>query len=110
VIGGAPAAAVVFAREVDKRARRDARVAELEQELARAEGQARGRLNARRDEVWRSVYAETLGRVAEEFDRIHSVQRAEAMGSVHRIIAPAELRPYLVSAIERGIERERRGD
>jgi acetyl-CoA carboxylase carboxyltransferase component len=110
VIGGAPAAAVVFAREVDKRARRDARVAELEQELARAEGPARGHLKARHDEVWRSVYAETLGRVAEEFDRVHSVQRAEAMGSVHRIIAPAELRPYLIDAIERGIERDRRGD
>jgi acetyl-CoA carboxylase carboxyltransferase component len=110
VIGGAPAAAVVFAREVDKRARGDARLAEIEKQVARAEGPERARLQARHDETWRSVYAETLGRVADEFDRVHSIERARAMGSVHRIIAPGELRPYLVDAIARGIERERRHD
>jgi hypothetical protein len=31
------------------------------------------------------------------------------MGSVHRIIPAAELRPYLVAAVERGIERHTRG-
>jgi hypothetical protein len=106
VIGGAPAAAVVFAREVDKRVRHDARLAALEPELARAEGPARVRLKARYDELYREVNSEMLGRVAEEFDRVHSVQRALAVGSVHRIIAPAELRPYLIDAVERGIERE----
>ncbi|MGO9912860.1 MAG: hypothetical protein ACLPQS_17095, partial [Acidimicrobiales bacterium] len=43
--------------------------------------------------------------VATEFDRVHSVERAQAVGSVHRIIPPAELRPYLVAAVERGIGR-----
>jgi hypothetical protein len=34
------------------------------------------------------------------------VERAVEVGSVHRIIRPAELRPYLVDAIERGIRRK----
>ena len=33
------------------------------------------------------------------------VERALAMGSVSRIIAPAALRPYLIEAVERGMRR-----
>ena len=107
VIGGAPAAAVVFAREVDRRTRRDPRIVVVEKELESATGAERARLKARYDEAWKSVYAETLGRVAEEFDRVHSVQRAQAVGSVHRIVAPGALRPYLIDAVERGLARGR---
>ena len=46
---------------------------------------------------------EKLGEVAAEFDAVHSVQRAQAVGSVHRIIAAADLRPELIAAVERGI-------
>jgi hypothetical protein len=28
------------------------------------------------------------------------------VGSVHRIIQPAELRPYLIDAVERGMDKE----
>ena len=42
VIGGAPAAAVVFAREVDVRARDDERIASLDERIAAAEGAERG--------------------------------------------------------------------
>ena len=48
---------------------------------------------------------EKLGEVAAEFDAVHSVQRAQDVGSVHRIIAAADLRPELVAAVERGIAR-----
>ena len=51
------------------------------------------------------VRSEKLGELAAEFDAIHSVQRAVEVGSVDRIVAAAELRPYLIEAIERGIER-----
>jgi hypothetical protein len=44
--------------------------------------------------------------VAEEFDAIHSVQRALRVGSVDRIIPPVQLRPYLIDAVERGMLRE----
>jgi hypothetical protein len=80
-------------------------VAALEAEVRRAEPAARPGLAARRDELLRAVTAETLGRVAEEFDRVHSVQRAQRVGSVHTIIAPARLRAYLIDAVERGMAR-----
>jgi acetyl-CoA carboxylase carboxyltransferase component len=106
VIGGAPAAAVVFAREVAARTRRDPRVASLEAELAGADGVDKRRLRARLDEVARTVRSEMLGQVAEEFDAIHSVQRAREVGSLDAIIPPSRLRPYLIAAVERGIRTE----
>jgi hypothetical protein len=52
--------------------------------------------------------------VAEEFDAVHSVQRARQVGSVHAIIPPSQLRPRLIEAVERGIRRvlarQARGD
>jgi acetyl/propionyl-CoA carboxylase alpha subunit/acetyl-CoA carboxylase carboxyltransferase component len=106
VIGGAPAAAVVFAREVQKRAESDPRIQELAQAIAAASGADKVRLRSRHDELFKLVHSEKLGEVASEFDSIHSVQRAQQVGSVHHIIPPERLRPYLVEAIERGIQRE----
>lgn len=105
VIGGAPAAAVVFAREVDARAAADERVTELRSRLADADGAERTQLRAKETALYSAVRSEKLGEVAREFDGIHSVERARAMGSVHRIIPAARLRPDLVAAVERGIER-----
>jgi len=51
------------------------------------------------------VRAEKLGEVASEFDNVHSVERAKQVGSVHRIITAEALRPELIAAVERGIER-----
>jgi acetyl-CoA carboxylase carboxyltransferase component len=87
VIGGAPAAAVVFAREVDNRTREDARV------------------DGADDAVYAEVRSEKLGELAAEFDAIHSVGRAVEVGSVDRVISAAELRPHLIETVERGIER-----
>jgi acetyl-CoA carboxylase carboxyltransferase component/biotin carboxyl carrier protein len=106
VIGGAPAAAVVFAREVDKRTRRDPRIAELEREIADPERTDKAALRARLEELLQAVRSEKLGEVAEEFDGIHSVQRALQVGSIHRILPAAELRPYLIDAVERGMAKE----
>jgi acetyl-CoA carboxylase carboxyltransferase component len=105
VIGGAPAAAVVFAGEVDRRTREDPRVQELEGEIARADEGRRGRLRARWHELFDSVRSEKLGEVADQFDHIHSVQRAQRVGSLHQILPPRELRPYLIGAVERGMRR-----
>jgi acetyl/propionyl-CoA carboxylase alpha subunit/acetyl-CoA carboxylase carboxyltransferase component len=101
VIGGAPAAAVVFAREVETRTRKDPRVVEAERAAAAAGGAARTRL----EEVVVAVRSEKVGEIAEEFDRIHTVERALRVGSLDRIIPPEALRPYLVDAVERGIAR-----
>jgi len=47
-----------------------------------------------------------LGEMAAEFDHVHSVHRALEVGALHNIIPPKDLRPYLIAAIARGIERE----
>jgi acetyl-CoA carboxylase carboxyltransferase component len=105
VIGGAPAAAVVFASEVEARARKDARLQALSQAIAQAEGAEKGRLRAQWDELFKVVHSEKLGEMASEFDRVHSVQRALDVGALNYIIPPANLRPYLIHAIKRGIRR-----
>ncbi len=106
VIGGAPAAAVVFAGEVRKRTLLDERVIELQQRLDRASGGEKVTLRERLIKMKKVVHSEKLREVAEEFDGIHSVHRALEVGSVHRIIPARTLRPYLVDAIQRGILRE----
>jgi acetyl/propionyl-CoA carboxylase alpha subunit/acetyl-CoA carboxylase carboxyltransferase component len=105
VIGGAPAAAVVFARDVEQAARGDERVTALDEQIAGAEGSERQRLRTVRAEVWGEVLAEKRKEFADRFDAIHSVERAVEVGSVSRIIAPTELRPYLIDAVERGMRR-----
>ncbi len=106
VIGGAPAAAVVFASEVDAKARKDPRLEALTQAMTQAQGAEKNRLRAEWNEVFKVVQSEKLGETAAEFDRIHSVHRALEVGALHRIIAPGTLRPYLIEAIGRGIEKE----
>ena len=51
------------------------------------------------------MLAEKRGEFAAEFDAAHSVERAVRMGSVSRIVAPASLRPFLIEAVERGMQR-----
>ena len=106
VIGGAPAAAVVFAGEVDARARKDPRMQALNEAIARADAAEKGRLRAQADELFKAVHSEKLGEVADEFDRIHSVQRALKVGALHKIIPPATLRPYLINAVVTAVEKE----
>jgi len=109
VIGGAPAAAVVFAREVEARARKDARIQALDQAIAKAaDGKVKGRLRSERNELFKVVHSEKLGEVADEFDRVHSVHRALEVGALHHILPPADLRPYLIHAVERGMAKEER--
>ena len=107
VIGGAPAAAVVFSRDVDGRTRKDPRVKELDTALKAATTDAeRAAVRAALADMTKAVRSEKLGEVADEFDYIHSVHRALHVGSLDRIISAATLRPYLIDAIERGMARE----
>jgi acetyl/propionyl-CoA carboxylase alpha subunit/acetyl-CoA carboxylase carboxyltransferase component len=95
VIGGAPAAATVFAREVKQRTERDERVS------AATSGD-----RARIGEITAQVRSEKLGEVADEFDAIHTIERARRVGSVDEIIEAERLRPWIISAVERGMARE----
>lgn len=106
VIGGAPAAAVVFAGEVEARTRKEPRISALREAMEAAEGAERSRLRTEMNNLFKVVYSEKLGEVGDEFDRIHSVQRALKVGALHRIVAPGHLRPYLIDAVRRGMARE----
>ncbi|WP_372342025.1 carboxyl transferase domain-containing protein [Nocardia sp. CC227C] len=103
VLGGAPAAAVVFSGEVNARTAGDPRVRELQERAANAIGADRAALTAELDELRASVRAEKLGEVAAEFDGVHDIQRAVDVGSVDAIIRAAELRPRIIEAIEAGL-------
>jgi acetyl-CoA carboxylase carboxyltransferase component len=109
VIGGAPAAAVVLAAEVRKRTAADPRVADLQDAIAKATsgGDQAGasRLRAELASVRPAVHAEKLGQVADEFDNVHSIERARSVGSVNTIIPAGRLRPYLIDAVQRGMDR-----
>ena len=101
VIGGAPAAAVVFAGEVDKRTADDPRVRALERVVAEASPAERGRLVVELAQLRTSVRSEKLGEVATEFDGVHNIHRAVQVGSVDSVISAARLRPEIIAVIER---------
>lgn len=110
VIGGAPAAATVFARDVKQRTEKDSRVLDSREALACAHGAEAGALGAKLAWVTEAVRSEKLGEVADEFDSIHTIERALRVGSVDRIVAAAELRPWIIDALERGMAAEFEGD
>jgi hypothetical protein len=96
VIGGGPAAAVVFSREVRGRAMADPRVRALRERLRSDSG----------DDV-RGLFERTLNEVilqeqavlAAEFDSVHSVDRAREVGSIEEIVAPAQMRAFLIRSL-----------
>jgi acetyl/propionyl-CoA carboxylase alpha subunit/acetyl-CoA carboxylase carboxyltransferase component len=103
VIGGAPAAGVVFVREVQARTEQDPRVVALREQPENGENAAM--LATALRETRAAVRAEKLGEVAAEFDSIHNIQRALAVGSVDRIIPPERIRPYVIDAVSRAMAR-----
>ena len=103
VIGGAPAAAVVFAREVHRRTQADERLVALSDQMAEARGPTRATLHHQYEQLADELHSEKLGEVAAEFDAVHDVERARRVGSIDRIIPARELRPYLIDALERGM-------
>jgi acetyl/propionyl-CoA carboxylase alpha subunit/acetyl-CoA carboxylase carboxyltransferase component len=101
VIGGAPAAGVVLVREVNARMEKDPRVTKLRERLAAAAGADVARASQELADTTKLVRAEKLKEVADEFDAIHDVRRALRVGSIDVIISPAELRPFIIHALER---------
>jgi acetyl-CoA carboxylase carboxyltransferase component len=105
VIGGSAAAGVVFTRDVDGATRDDARVVEMEERIEAADGADARRLRNELASLLDTVRAEKMGELAAKFDSIHSIQRAVEVGSVSSIVPAGDLRPYLISAIERGMAK-----
>jgi acetyl-CoA carboxylase carboxyltransferase component/biotin carboxyl carrier protein len=106
VIGGAPAAATVFAREVRTRVEKDPRVIAAKKLLAGTSGTEATERRARLAEITEQVRSEKLGEAAAEFDAVHTIDRALQTGSVDEIIAARDLRPWVIDALERGMARE----
>jgi hypothetical protein len=94
---------VVFAAEVNARTANDPRVTDMEGRIAESDGAQRADLVAQLADLRTSVRAEKLGEVAAEFDSVHSIQRAQRVGSVDAIVRPEELRPQIIAAVERGL-------
>ncbi|NLE82374.1 MAG: ATP-grasp domain-containing protein [Rhodococcus sp.] len=106
VLGGAPAAAVVFTREVNARTKADPAVKELEAALAAATDESeQARIGVELQEQKVTARNNKLGEVAKEFEAIHNIERAREVGSVHHIVPAAELRPSIAAAVARGMAR-----
>ena len=97
VIGGVPAASVIFTREVRARAAKDPTVSRYRAALAS------GAIAATRDRYERALAAavqQARAEVAAEFDAIHTVDRACRVGSLDAVIDPHTLRPTLIRVLE----------
>jgi acetyl-CoA carboxylase carboxyltransferase component len=97
VIGGGPAATVVFGREVRAQALDDPRVKEGTERVRRNPTEDN---RAALDAVLRDVTLEKQAAMAAEFDAVHSVQRAKEVGSIREILDPGELRSQLIATLE----------
>jgi len=104
VIGGAPAAAVVFPSLVSKETNQDPRVVQARKQLGSG-GSGGAGYQKEFDALYQKVYAEKQNALAGAFDSIHSVQRAREVGSIDDIISLAELRPHLVRKVAEGMKR-----
>jgi acetyl-CoA carboxylase carboxyltransferase component len=100
VIGGGPAAAVVFTRDVRARAAADERVRE-----ARQGRDASDEARTAYEQILSQVTLEKQAELAEEFDEIHSVERALEVGSLEAIVDPKQMRPYLIGLLREELGR-----
>ncbi len=98
VIGGAPAAAVVFPSQVLKDTYKDAEVVAAQERRKTDPSFTQKDF----DEVFKRVHAEKQTALAAKFDRIHSVERARKVGSIDAIISVRDLRRYVIDRIEIG--------
>lgn len=100
VLGGAPAAAVVFAGDVNARVDADPRIADVEARVAAVGGAERAALVKELDDVRTSVQAEKISELAAEFDSVHDIHRAVRVGSVDEVVSVARLRPRVIEVIQ----------
>ncbi|USQ79410.1 fused acetyl/propionyl-CoA carboxylase subunit alpha/methylmalonyl-CoA decarboxylase subunit alpha [Ornithinimicrobium faecis] len=100
VLGGAPAAAVVFAGEVEKRAAASPEVKDLQERINAASQEERAALMVELADVRAGLRSDKISEVAAEFDGVHNIHRAVEVGSVDAVIAAADLRPEVIRAIE----------
>ncbi|NIZ40732.1 carboxyl transferase domain-containing protein [Entomospira entomophila] len=91
VIGGAPAAAVVFPALVAKRTIADPRWVEAQRRKDMSASES--------NELYQEIYLEKQQELAVEFDQTHNIQRAKDVGSIDEIIKLSELREKVTAFI-----------
>jgi len=96
VIGGGPAATVIFPREVRARVAADPRIQALREKIT---DDTTAEDRAEFDRARRDVTLEKRAEIANEFDAIHSVERAKEVGSLEGIIDAKSIRPHLISVL-----------
>jgi acetyl-CoA carboxylase carboxyltransferase component len=102
VIGGGPAAAVVFPREVRARVADDPRI---HASRATLRGSPTAEERAAFDKLRRDVTIEKRAEMAAEYDAVHSVERAKRVGSIEEIIPARTIRPYLIDTLQKEMAR-----
>jgi acetyl-CoA carboxylase carboxyltransferase component len=100
VIGGGPAATVVFAREVRARVAADPRIEALR---SRLKDNPSAEERAAFDRLRHDVTIEKRAELAAEFDSIHTVERAARVGSLEGIIPAREIRARLIALLDGAI-------
>jgi len=101
VIGGSAAAVAVFGRDVQARTDADARVRACRDALAHASDAERAAaLAIELERVRQAVLLEQHGTVAREFDAVHTVERARAVGSLDAVLPVDALRPFLIRQLD----------
>jgi acetyl-CoA carboxylase carboxyltransferase component len=101
VIGGGPAATVIFSERVRRLTEADARVIALRQRLVDARSRFdKAALRSQLATVRAAVHSEHHTAVAAEFDQVHSVARAKEVGSLDEIVAACDLRRILVARLD----------
>ncbi len=96
VIGGVSAAKVVFRSRVRRDADRDPRVVAARQALERASEADRPAREVDLARIRREVISELEQERGRRFDAVHSVQRAQEVGAVDEVVAPAALREAII--------------
>ena len=98
VIGGGPAAVVVFPRQVHARAFSDPR---MKQAAAALKNPSTNAEREAFDRLLQEIRLEKQAEVAAEFDTIHSVERALKVGSLEEIIPAEQMRAHLIRTLKR---------
>ncbi len=99
VIGGGPAAAIVFPKQVRKRALGDDRLKAFAEKVQKSKSVEKNRLQIEYEELFNEVFAEKQAEFSAEFDAVHNVQRAKRVGSIDEIISSDNVRQYVISVL-----------
>ena len=100
VIGGAPAAAVVFPRKVRQLVDNDAHLIKLRERLQQVGATEKPLISEKIEKMVSSLTLKKRGVIASQFDGIHNVQRAIDVGSLDSIITASSLRPSIIDVLD----------